>query len=100
MGGYWYRDHDVRDVQCPNPECKRVFSSGKDEPQCSKCHQRFWGDYHLYKTTEDRQKDRKIIIDLVGEFKKNREQMVEDFRKKTSENDQILKKIEDLLRPV
>ena len=98
MGGTWYRTRDVRLVQCP--ECKRVFESGISEPQCSKCHVRFWADYNLFKTPEDRQKDRNTIYELVESFKKNHVVMMEELKKKTTDNEEILRKIENLLKPI
>ncbi|MFZ1077916.1 MAG: hypothetical protein WAN47_10860 [Nitrosotalea sp.] len=94
------RTHQPRYVQCPRPTCKRVFSSGVSEPMCSKCHQRFWADHNLFKTTEDRAKERLSIYELLRTYKKNQEQMNEEVRKKTVENEVILTKIEELLRPV
>ena len=100
MGGWWDRDHEVRLVQCPISDCKRVFKSGKREPQCSNCHFRFRGDYNLYKTSNDRKNDLLKIRNLVKKYKESGKQMVEGFRKRTEENDKIIQEIEDLIRPL
>jgi len=65
MGGYWsYHKH--RRVQCPN--CGRDFWSQVYACQCSECKVRFDGDENLYKSYEDRAKERKEMDHKLAEI--------------------------------
>lgn len=57
MGRMYYPDCTERKVQCPI--CDWVFPSERYDPQCSKCHHRFNGYEHPFKTPEDRKNERK-----------------------------------------
>jgi len=98
MGGFWYLDRKPRIVQCP--ACQRVFHSGKSNCQCSKCGIRFDGDNNLFKTQDDRSEERKVISDLLIQLKKKHDVMISEFNEKYAENNEIIKKIENLLKPL
>jgi len=100
MGGYWYRDRAPKLVQCPNSDCKHTFSSGMKEPKCSKCYQKFWADYNLFKTNDDRVADRKIVFRLAGDVKKIKKQMYNDFVEKNNAIDELIRKMETQLTPL
>ncbi|MGI0045905.1 MAG: hypothetical protein ACREBB_01770 [Nitrosotalea sp.] len=69
------------------------------EPQCSKCHTRFYGDYNLSKNPEAREKDRKEINELIKSLKQNHVDVKEELKKKMDESEEIIRKVIDLLRP-
>lgn len=94
----WYYNSDVssRKVQC---YCGHVFTSRKETCQCSTCKIRFLGNDRPYKTVEDRQKDRKVITDLLVEFRRKQNEMMVEFRKKFDENEKKIIEIENMLKP-
>ena len=94
----WYYNPDVpsRKVQC---YCGHVFSSRKQTCQCSFCKIRFFGRDRPYKTVEDRQKDREVIANLLVEFRGKQNEMMDEFRKKFNENQDMITKIENMLKP-
>lgn len=100
MGGMWFRDKQPRLVQCPNTKCNHyTFSSGMNKPKCRKCLKTFWGDHNLFKTDDDRVKDRKTVYDLAEEIKKMKNEMREEYLQKDKAIDEILNKIEVQLTP-
>ena len=56
MSFYYNSTVSLRDVHCPY--CSHIQFSSKETVQCTECKKRFYGDDYLYKTPDDRNKER------------------------------------------